>query len=182
MGMKYGLVLEGGGLRGIFTAGVVDCLLKNKIKFDYVIGVSAGACNTMAYVGNKYEFFDSFFKNFAGMDTLYDFNTLTDCTSMFIEACSNNPDIYQYADVLADAYLGNTMRLSEFMMGQSDLYNALKAAADTLDNTKASSKYYLRIPVSKKELREIITINNFNIAHNLETLELEEYKKEPIEN
>ena len=130
----------------------------------------------------KNESFDSFFKNFAGMDTLYDFNTLTDCTSMFIEACSNNPDIYQYADVLADAYLGNTMRLSEFMMGQSDLYNALKAAADTLDNTKASSKYYLRIPVSKKELREIITINNFNIAHNLETLELEEYEKEPIEN
>ena len=48
---KIALVLEGGGLRGIFTAGVIDCFLENDINFDYVCGVSAGSCNAFAYVG-----------------------------------------------------------------------------------------------------------------------------------
>ena len=46
--MKTGLVLEGGGMRGLFTAGVLDVLMKNKIEFDGLVGVSAGAafgCN-----------------------------------------------------------------------------------------------------------------------------------------
>lgn len=36
-----GLIIEGGARRGIFTAGITDCLLENKIHFDYVAGVSA---------------------------------------------------------------------------------------------------------------------------------------------
>ena len=47
---RIGLVLEGGGLRGIFTAGVLDFFLDKGIEFDYVVGVSAGACNLMGYV------------------------------------------------------------------------------------------------------------------------------------
>ena len=46
--MKKGLVLEGGGLRALFTAGVTDVMMENQIKFDGLIGVSAGAtfgCN-----------------------------------------------------------------------------------------------------------------------------------------
>lgn len=46
--MKNGLVLEGGGLRGLFTAGVIDAFLEENIFFDGTIGVSAGAgfgCN-----------------------------------------------------------------------------------------------------------------------------------------
>ncbi len=46
--MKKGLVLEGGGLRGIFSAGVMDVLMEEGIEFDGGIGVSAGAafgCN-----------------------------------------------------------------------------------------------------------------------------------------
>ncbi len=45
---KIGLVLEGGAMRGMFTAGVLDVLMENKITFDGAIGVSAGAvfgCN-----------------------------------------------------------------------------------------------------------------------------------------
>lgn len=41
--MKIGLVLEGGAMRGLFTAGVIDVLMENKINFDVAIGVSAGA-------------------------------------------------------------------------------------------------------------------------------------------
>lgn len=46
--MKLGLVLEGGGMRGVFSAGVTDVMMENKITFDRCVGVSAGAafgCN-----------------------------------------------------------------------------------------------------------------------------------------
>lgn len=46
--MKTGLVLEGGGMRGLFTAGVMDVMMEQGIRFDGMIGVSAGAafgCN-----------------------------------------------------------------------------------------------------------------------------------------
>ena len=41
---KNGLVLEGGAMRGLFTAGIVDIFLENGISFDGIVGVSAGAC------------------------------------------------------------------------------------------------------------------------------------------
>ena len=41
--MKIGLVLEGGAMRGLYTAGVIDVFLENDIKVDTIIGVSAGA-------------------------------------------------------------------------------------------------------------------------------------------
>ncbi len=42
--MKRGLVLEGGALRGLFSAGVMDVLMEHGVRFDGVVGVSAGAC------------------------------------------------------------------------------------------------------------------------------------------
>ncbi len=42
-GNKIGLVLEGGAMRGMFSAGIIDVFIENDIKFDGVIGVSAGA-------------------------------------------------------------------------------------------------------------------------------------------
>ena len=42
--MKRGLVLEGGAMRGLFTAGVLDVLMERGVKFDGLVGVSAGAC------------------------------------------------------------------------------------------------------------------------------------------
>ena len=47
---NMGLVLEGGGMRGIFTIGVLDALMDTHIEFPYVIGVSAGACNGCSYI------------------------------------------------------------------------------------------------------------------------------------
>ncbi|MCR5651330.1 MAG: patatin family protein [Lachnospiraceae bacterium] len=46
--MKKGIVMEGGAMRGMFTCGIIDVLLENKIGFDGAVGVSAGAtfgCN-----------------------------------------------------------------------------------------------------------------------------------------
>jgi predicted patatin/cPLA2 family phospholipase len=50
---KTGLVLEGGGMRGVFTCGVLDYLMDNKISFPYTNGVSAGACNGLSYMSHQ---------------------------------------------------------------------------------------------------------------------------------
>ena len=50
--MKKGLVLEGGAMRGLFTAGVLDVFMENDIKFDGCVGISAGAifgCNLKSH-------------------------------------------------------------------------------------------------------------------------------------
>lgn len=45
-----GLILEGGGMRGVFTSGVLDNFMERGIRFPYTIGVSAGACNGLSYM------------------------------------------------------------------------------------------------------------------------------------
>ena len=49
-----GLVLEGGGLRGIYTAGVLDVLGENGVSFDGVVGVSAGAVHAVSFLAHQY--------------------------------------------------------------------------------------------------------------------------------
>jgi predicted patatin/cPLA2 family phospholipase len=50
---KTGLVLEGGGMRGVYTSGVLEYLLEKKIYYPYVVGVSAGASNSCNYVARQ---------------------------------------------------------------------------------------------------------------------------------
>ncbi|MDD2436419.1 MAG: patatin family protein [Massilibacteroides sp.] len=50
---QTGLVLEGGGMRCAFTAGVLDYFLDNNICFSYTIGVSAGASNGVSYISRQ---------------------------------------------------------------------------------------------------------------------------------
>ena len=49
--MKTGVIDVGGGLRGIYVAGVFDYCLDKQIKFDYGIGISAGSANLASYMG-----------------------------------------------------------------------------------------------------------------------------------
>ena len=50
---KVGLVLEGGGMRGVFTSGVLDCMMEHGLYLPNVYGVSAGACNGANYVSKQ---------------------------------------------------------------------------------------------------------------------------------
>lgn len=107
-----GLVLEGGGLRGIYTAGVLEYFMEKDLYFPYVIGVSAGACMGASYlsrqpgrnktvnldfVGDKrYLSYSNYFKNgeLFGMDFIFDeipnyivpfdVNTLIDSPEEFV--------------------------------------------------------------------------------------------------
>lgn len=51
--MKTGLVLEGGGMRGIYTAGVLDVFLEHGLSFDGLIGVSAGAIHGCSFLSGQ---------------------------------------------------------------------------------------------------------------------------------
>ena len=50
---QTGLVLEGGGMRGVYTAGILECFLEEELFFPYIIGVSAGACNAASYLSKQ---------------------------------------------------------------------------------------------------------------------------------
>ena len=51
--MKTGLVLEGGAMRGIYTAGVLDVFMDHGLHFDVVIGVAAGALHGCSFVSGQ---------------------------------------------------------------------------------------------------------------------------------
>ena len=53
IGDNTALVLEGGGLRGVFTCGVLDCFMDKGIRFPFTVGVSAGACNGLSYMSGQ---------------------------------------------------------------------------------------------------------------------------------
>lgn len=48
-----GLILEGGGMRGVYTAGVLDAFLENEVEFSSVYGVSAGSCHACSYLSKQ---------------------------------------------------------------------------------------------------------------------------------
>lgn len=50
---QTGLVLEGGGMRGVFTCGVLDCFMDYGLTFPYAVGVSAGACNGLSFLSGQ---------------------------------------------------------------------------------------------------------------------------------
>lgn len=51
--IQAGLVLEGGGMKGVYTAGVLDFFLDKNLIFSSVYGVSAGACNMCSYLSGQ---------------------------------------------------------------------------------------------------------------------------------
>ena len=50
---QAGLILEGGGMRGLYTAGVLDYFMDINLEFKEVYGVSAGACNACSYLSKQ---------------------------------------------------------------------------------------------------------------------------------
>ncbi|WP_300701878.1 patatin family protein [Bacteroides sp.] len=86
-----GLVLEGGGMRGVFTCGVLDSFMDRGIRFPYAIGVSAGACNGLSYMSGqrgraKYSNIDLLEKyNYIGLKYLLKKRNIIDFDLLFQE-------------------------------------------------------------------------------------------------
>ena len=86
---KSSLILEGGGLRGVFTCGVLDNFMERGIKFPFTIGVSAGACNGLSYMSGqikraKYSNIDLLEKyNYVGLKYLFTQRNIMDFKLLF---------------------------------------------------------------------------------------------------
>lgn len=64
--MKTGVIDVGGGLRGIYAAGVFDYCMDHAIQFDYGIGISAGSANLVSYMGGQKGRNFSFYYEYSG--------------------------------------------------------------------------------------------------------------------
>lgn len=53
MSEKIGLVVEGGGMKCAYSAGVLDRFIDDDISFDYAVGVSAGSANVVSYLSHQ---------------------------------------------------------------------------------------------------------------------------------
>lgn len=125
---KTGLVLEGGGMRGVFTCGVLDYFLDQGVTFPYTVGVSAGACNGLSYMSGqrgraKYSNIDMMEKyQFIGMKYLWTQHSILDQKLLYqdfperlvpydFEAYSNNPGEFEM--VTTNCLTGKACYLSE---------------------------------------------------------------------
>ena len=85
---KTGLVLEGGGMRGIYTAGVLDVFMENGITFDGVIGVSAGAIHGCSFVsgqkGRSIRYYMKYCRNWRFMSFRSLFSAIIHCQKSWI--------------------------------------------------------------------------------------------------
>ncbi|HAE81465.1 MAG TPA: patatin family protein [Lachnoclostridium sp.] len=66
MAEKTGLVLEGGGMRGLYTAGALDVMMEHGITFDGLMGVSAGGCIGASFASRQIGRSIRYYKKYAG--------------------------------------------------------------------------------------------------------------------
>lgn len=99
--MKTGLILEGGAMRGMFTAGVMDVMMEHGIPFDGAIGVSAGAafgCNYKSgQIGRVIRYNTRFCadKRYSGLGVLLREGNLFSTTFCYDEV-PNKYDLFNY--------------------------------------------------------------------------------------
>lgn len=149
---KTGLVLEGGGMRGVFTCGVLDFFMDNGIYFPYTIGVSAGACNGLSFMSRqrgraKYSNIDMLekyryigFKHFIRKRNIMDFDLL------FHEF----PDKivpYDYKKY-AESEGRFEMVTTNCITGEANYFEEKKDSKRIIDIVKASSSLPVMCPIS----------------------------------
>lgn len=143
--MKNGIVDVGGGLRGIYAAGVLDYCMDQNIRFDLGIGVSAGSANLASYGagqrGRNYQFYTEyafrkeymslgnfiFKKSFVDMDYVY--GTLSNADGenpLDYPALRDNP--MEFLVVATDALTGQAKYFDKRDIQQDD-YNIMKASS-----------------------------------------------------
>lgn len=145
MRMKTGVIDVGGGLRGIYAAGVLDYCMDNGIRFDLGIGISAGSANLASYAaeqrGRNYKFYTEYafrwrymsIRNFIAkgsfIDMDYVYGTLCradgECPLDYPALRDNPMDFYVVA---ANALTGETKYFDKNDI-QQDNYDIFKASS-----------------------------------------------------
>lgn len=143
--MKTGVVDVGGGLRGIYAAGVLDYCIDQKIRFDLGIGVSAGSANLASYAagqrGRNYQFYTEYafrkqymsIRNFifkhSYIDMDYVYGTLCRADGEYpLDYPSLRDNPMEFYVVAADARTGQAKYFNKGDFRQDD-YAVLKASS-----------------------------------------------------
>lgn len=146
------MILEGGGMRGVFTSGVLDCLMDKGIRFPYTIGVSAGACNGLSYISNqrgraKFSNIDLLDKyHYIGIKHLLKKGNIMDFDLLF----HTFPDEiipYDY-EKLACCEERYEMVTTSCMTGKACYYEEKKNPSRVIDIVKASSSLPFVCPIA----------------------------------
>ena len=154
--MKTGLVLEGGAMRGMYTAGVLDVLMENDIKVDGTIGVSAGACFGCNYKSRQ-----------IGRSIRYNLKYCKDPRYVSIRSLLFSGDIYNakfcYEEIPVhldpfdvDTYQKNS---TEFYVVATDV-NTGKAVYQRLDKGDGDDIQWIRASASMPLVSRIVKIGD----------------------
>ena len=149
---RTGLVLEGGGMRAIFTVGVLDCFMDHDIWFPYTIGVSAGASNGISYASrqrgrSRFSNIDLLEKyNYIGLKYLLKKRNIMDFDLLFREFPEHILP-YDY-----DAYFSCPERFvmvtTNCLNGEADYFEEKKNKERVIDIVRASSSLPFVCPIS----------------------------------
>ncbi len=131
-----GLILEGGAVRGVYTSGILDYYMEKKLRFPYVVGVSAGACNAVDYVSEQigrtyhcmvpdaeYRYINSI-KNTILKKSLFDMDLVFDTFPN--EVYPFDFDVYYNSDTLCELVVTNvTTGKAEYLSDKSSMKKIL---------------------------------------------------------
>ena len=134
------LVLEGGGWKGLYTLGVLDCMMKNDINFSSVVGVSAGALSAIGYVsgqigwGARIDLTYRHDKNYCGIGALKRDRGIAGFSYLFDDILKELPlDEERLMDPMrrlaVTATNLNSGKITYFEKGKCDLFRAVQASA-----------------------------------------------------
>lgn len=147
-----GLVLEGGGLRGVFTCGVLDCFMDYGIRFPFTVGVSAGACNGLSYMSGQrgrakasnIDLMDE--HHYIGLRYLFTQRCIMDFKLLF-EDFPERIIPYDY-----DAYFSNPDRFvmvtTDCLTGKAEYLEEKASSSRVMDIVRASSSLPFVSPVT----------------------------------
>ncbi|MBO7321221.1 MAG: patatin family protein [Bacteroidales bacterium] len=137
------LILEGGGLRGVFTCGVLDYFMDHGIRFPFTVGVSAGACNGLSYMSGqrgraKASNIDLMEKHhYVGLKYLFTQGCIMDFKLLF-EEFPTKIIPYDY-----DTYFANSDRYvmvtTNCLTGEAEYLEERKSSERVMDIVRASS-------------------------------------------
>lgn len=137
------LILEGGGLRGVFTCGVLDYFMDHGIRFPFTVGVSAGACNGLSYMSGqrgraKASNIDLMEKHhYVGLRYLFTQGCIMDFKLLF-EEFPTKIIPYDY-----DTYFANSdryvMATTNCLTGEAEYLEERKSSERVMDIVRASS-------------------------------------------
>ena len=156
--VEVGLVVEGGGMRGIYTAGVLDFFMDKNLYFDDCYAVSAGACHVTSYLSKQKGRSAKITLDYIGDKRYCSINSLIKTGDMFgaemiYDIIPNKLDLYDY-----------------------DTFNKFKGNFySVVTNCKTGKAEYIKIEDMKKDIIAVRASSSLPLLARIVKIDGEEY-------